>query len=184
MANRYDPWMWGAQAMKVNAKIGGVNWVHNTQPAPWMRAPYIVFGKGHANNRFCYDCVVTCRVCCSFEPALIAAPSWVARHTDNPGFWLASTPPLALKGAHQRVSCPTLPHLLAGADVTHQQGFGDTSPSVVAVVASMNSSLTRFAADVFMQGPARGDHQGGHRALPRAPLNYLFLLLRGEERGD
>ena len=38
--------------------------------------------------------------------------------------------------------------------MTHQQGFGDSSPSVVAVVASMDRWLTRFAADVFMQGPS------------------------------
>ena len=54
---------------------------------------------------------------------------------------------------NSKVLMPSCPLLLAGADVTHQQGFGDTSPSVVAVVASMDRFLTRFAADVFMQGP-------------------------------
>lgn len=60
--------MVGAQAMKINAKIGGVNWVINptTQPAPWMSQPYIVFGERPASCHTLELCVqkVTCRVCC------------------------------------------------------------------------------------------------------------------------
>ena len=34
-----------SQAMKINAKIGGINWVVSSQPAAFMNKPYIVFGE-------------------------------------------------------------------------------------------------------------------------------------------
>ena len=43
--------MGGAQAMKINAKIDGINWIVNSQPLPWTNKPYIVFGKRHARVR-------------------------------------------------------------------------------------------------------------------------------------
>ena len=50
--------------MKINAKIGGVNWIANTQPAPWMNKPYIVFGECRCRciSRHCYVQGISCCV--------------------------------------------------------------------------------------------------------------------------
>jgi hypothetical protein len=40
----------------------------------------------------------------------------------------------------------------AGADVTHPIGFNPASPFVAAMVGSMDCSLSRFAAEIMLQG--------------------------------
>ena len=42
------------QALKINAKLGGVNHMLNTKPMPWMDAPFAVFGA-HPSPSICAD---------------------------------------------------------------------------------------------------------------------------------
>ena len=39
-----------------------------------------------------------------------------------------------------------------GADVTHPTGFNPASPSVAAVVGSMDANMSRFASQIMLQG--------------------------------
>ena len=40
----------GMQAMKINAKLGGVNWGLSRPPFPWVAKPFIAFGASVSHS--------------------------------------------------------------------------------------------------------------------------------------
>ena len=94
------------QAMKINAKLNGINHSLHSVPYAWMRQPFIVFGK----------------------PDIIASVStrlW-PRKLLHDCYYIK---PRSLLCLSQHAIC-------AGADVTHPVGFAPNIPSVAAVVCS------------------------------------------------
>ena len=93
------------KAMKINAKLSGVNHRLHSVPYAWMRQPFIVFGK---------------------PDTVDSVSMWWPQKDLHDRCYIKSQ---SLRAGHlnQHATC-------AGADVTHPVGFAPNIPSVAAVV--------------------------------------------------